>query len=152
MRGYISEQTVRIPRAVWKHAYLAGLIDGEGSIYGRYGKKNNFLGQVKVANTYKPMMNWLTKNFGGKIIVGLHKRRIYHKPVYNWTVWRHRDALAILGVTYPYLINKKRAACITMKELRKRISTAGERPRDEARAKKSEKPKVGSKPRIARKP
>lgn len=54
-----------------KFAYLAGIIDGEGSMHIRTLRKNNnrkyqFLPDIVVCNTDKKIIDWLYNNFGGR--------------------------------------------------------------------------------------
>jgi hypothetical protein len=107
-----------------KLAYLAGIIDGEGSIcaykvypagYNRYANAS-YRCVLNISNTRKVLMDWLDENFsnfnsGQK----QHKRSIYKKNsthdrmIYEWVVQGHRLA-DVCGQLLPYLVLKKRQA------------------------------------------
>ena len=92
-----------IPDEFWKLPYLAGLVDGEGSIkVDRSGCKNN----IQVVNTDLRLISWIEKNFGGKVIVEKRatKRR---KTLYRWSMSRQQDVLVLLKLISPYLIIKR---------------------------------------------
>lgn len=92
-------QSVVVPEGV-ALGYLAGLIDGEGSI-GVRAKGNQFL---SIYNTELAVMEWLTANVGGH--VGGSPDRRGRELCYCWTVQRARDVIAILCAVRPYLIAK----------------------------------------------
>ena len=107
----------------WKLAYLAGLLDGEGSVLinklhrsKRHHHNQTFSyhhhPRLVITNTNKMMIDWLVKNFSGNIVA----RKAYQKKyggrlVYcqNYVGWRSIDLLHKL---YPYLIIKKERANI----------------------------------------
>ena len=92
-------------------AYLAGLIDGEGTITVTYhtprkGKHKYLTLWVKVANTDARMTEWIKSALSGWITV-------YHRPPYKICyVWGDtgQRAASILRAVYPYLITKKEQA------------------------------------------
>ena len=107
-----------------KLAYLAGIVDGEGSLciyrvnpakYNRY-QTPNFRSVLNISNTRVELMHWLDENFsnfnsGHK----KHRRSIFKKNstherwIYEWVVQGHR-LLDICQQLLPYLVLKKRQA------------------------------------------
>ncbi len=92
-------------------AYLAGLIDGDGTIsihLDRGGHKP----VVSISNTNREVLEWC-KNLVGKGSISNKKRyKENHTPSFN-LVWVYDTALDIAKKCYPYLIIKKeRAECI----------------------------------------
>ena len=90
-----------------KLAYLAGLIDGEGTItlLPTYPDRGIYATYLIVSNSDENLMNWLVKNFGG-VIKELKSRKEGSKPVFNW-ILRTKKAAELIEKCYPYLIVKK---------------------------------------------
>lgn len=96
-------------------AYLAGMIDGEGSImlphtgtFKRQGVWASFTPKVAISNTCAEVLERLKESYGGKIemtTLGGPK----HKQGYRLR-WFGAEAVAIVGKAYPYLIIKTRQA------------------------------------------
>jgi hypothetical protein len=101
--------TLTIPNDAAIRAYIAGIIDGEGSI--------PFLNKhwcVKVGMTDEPVIRWL-HSFGGYFGVEFHRSELNkagapRKPIYNWEIHRHHDVIHLLNAVLPYLIVKKARA------------------------------------------
>jgi hypothetical protein len=97
-----------------KLAYLAGIIDGEGSIMLWKSeispkKRGQFNLRVNVSTTDKCLMNWLYENFGGTIYelnAPSRKNKPHWKQQYIWQVNRP-DILKFLKNIYPFLVIKK---------------------------------------------
>jgi LAGLIDADG DNA endonuclease family protein len=102
-------------------SYLAGIIDGEGSIYIQSRKRSyaiDYFPRFQIVNTDKKLMDWIYSKFGGNLF---QKNRIKHNPKwrlqYEWfTTRKLMDQL--LELIIPYLICKKEHAQI-MLEFRK---------------------------------
>lgn len=95
--------------------YLAGIIDGEGSIRIELekGKKRQrpdyYRLRLSVSNTYYGLMEWLTEHFIGSFIK--EKKRVGNlKQVYQWEIKAPKRVAQIVRLIYPYLIVKKRQA------------------------------------------
>ena len=94
-------------------AYLAGLVDGEGSItYKQYWdikRKNRprkyfcWRIQIEVVMTHKPTIQWCADKFGGKVY---EKPRGKHKMQYRWRRG-FREALEIAKAIEPFAVTKK---------------------------------------------
>lgn len=107
-----------------KLAYLAGIIDGEGSLciyrvnpakYNRY-QTPNFRCALHISNTNIKLMEWLDENFSN--FNSKHKqckRSIFRKNsvhdrwIYDWCVQAHR-LVDLCQQVLPYLVLKKRQA------------------------------------------
>ena len=91
-------------------AYLAGLLDGDGSItLKRVNKhKASFKLLIFVANTNMPVLKWIQNKFGGKIYVYDRQDGI-RKPLGKWHTFTN-NAYTVLKQIYPYLIIKKEHA------------------------------------------
>lgn len=69
------------------YSYLAGIIDGEGSIcLTRHGKNEFARPRVSVASTTREMVDFLKITFGGHISTKRKKKKFYHKEAYIWAV------------------------------------------------------------------
>ena len=99
-------------------AYLAGILDGEGSIsIHKHKDKNSQLGYyyqlvINVANTNEWLINWIHLNFGGNI----YKKRMlakHYKQVYLWSA-SSNQAKTLLELILPYLRLKKAQADIAL--------------------------------------
>lgn len=116
-----------------KLSYLAGIIDGEGSISIeiqsksiRHNRKCDYYSlRLMVVNTHLPLLEWIQNNFGGTI----RKRKKYEnrRQCYRWNLCSHKAA-QVLKECYPYLIIKKNHAhvfidfAITMSRAHVRLS------------------------------
>lgn len=112
-------------------AYLAGIIDGEGSIYiGNFScnKKTGakyYQTNMEVTNTDKILIDWLLENIGGRSGVYTAKQtpKNSRKTVYRWMV--SGDLLTHLcHLLLPYLTIKKRQ-CEIMIKMRKTYEHTG---------------------------
>jgi hypothetical protein len=93
-------------------AYLAGILDGEGSIgvYKRFvGKKKgaSYSLRVMVGNTDVSLIRWLQR-LGGSIYEQKPKKSNW-SVCYTWTVWANQAA-AILEEVLPYMLVKREQA------------------------------------------
>lgn len=86
------------------HAYLAGLIDGEGTVTITKEKANSKFKMpvVSVASTTIELLNILVDNYGGAI----SNKKLYkehHKPSFNWRL-TNQKALLLLNDILPYML------------------------------------------------
>ena len=97
-----------------KLAYLAGIIDGEGSIMIWKSnidpkRRGQFNLRVNVSSTDKCLVEWLYENFGGRFSEMNSPSRVIRtnwKKQYIWEVNRP-DILKFLSDIYEFLIIKK---------------------------------------------
>lgn len=97
-------------------AYIAGIIDGEGSIMLQRIHKNEHPAPfVSIASTTLELLEWVKNTVGkGRIISKKNYNIEKHKDCYSY-VLRRNDAIQLLNDIYPYLIintKKKRAELI----------------------------------------
>lgn len=102
-------------------AYLAGIIDGEGSI-GIYHRasipsslnSNSYDCSIQISNTDPNLIQWIADKFGGSLkrydIRYEESRRKSWKPLYRVSWSAKEDVYSILSDVYKYLIVKKRLA------------------------------------------
>lgn len=94
----IQPRTIQIPSG-FSLGYLAGLIDGEGSIIVRRGSPC-----VVVYNTNRKMMEWLKANVGGSWKTGDRRGR---KPNLYWHITSARNCALLLEELRGCLIEKE---------------------------------------------
>jgi hypothetical protein len=100
-------------------AYIAGIIDGEGSIMLQKFHNNEYPSPcVSIASTTLELLNWI-KSVVGKGVIKRKKNYnvTEHKDCYSY-VLKYNDAIVFLQEIYPYLIinsKKKRAELIINK-------------------------------------
>lgn len=98
-------------------AYLAGLIDGEGTIglarrsIGADGRLVGFEPYIKVVNTNKPVIDWCLDHFEG------HNRtrapqKAHYKTLYGWEINGLKAVKALLDRVQQFLIIKAAHAAI----------------------------------------
>lgn len=122
-------------------AYMAGIIDGEGSIcvfpyYGVYHKNHSYLRYrpaLSVSNTSSALMDWIVEHFGGSIATVKRNRDLVSpgkwKKCYHWQI-THKLAAAVVRVILPFLVIKKRQAelFLTFMETSDRCGKKGTKP------------------------
>lgn len=101
--GYVPTKfqrpTLTIPNDPGVRGYIAGLIDGEGSIM-----FNNQHWHMRIAMTDEPVIRWLAA-FGGLF----YPRRVLpnRKPAFAWEIHRRHDLIHLLTGVLPYLHVKR---------------------------------------------
>ena len=98
-----------------KWAYLAGLIDGEGTIRIHkqtvYGYNPYFHLRLIISNTSADLMTWLTLNFGGSIdSKGVTSS---DKKYMGWYV-SAKDVKKVIENTYSFLVVKKKQVQVAL--------------------------------------
>lgn len=107
-----------------KLAYLAGIVDGEGSIciyrvnpakYNRY-QNPNFRCCLHISNTKKELFDWIEEHFGNlnqkhkkQMRVIFKKNSKHERYIYEWIINAHR-MVDLCTQLIPYLVLKKRQA------------------------------------------
>jgi hypothetical protein len=120
------KRIISIPTEEWKLSYLAGIIDGEGTVSLERSPNGRFLvcPTVQIANSSPALFDWIEREFKG---CRRHKRgRTYKKPMFQWRVRRTRDVLALLQAVLPFLTIKKENALIVITSCEKRLRERGE--------------------------
>jgi hypothetical protein len=90
-------------------AYLAGMVDGDGSIGRQTGRKPPV---VAVCNTNRALMDWLDslvpyKAYCRRVTINATALVQPREPVWVWTVYGARDVAYLIQEMRPYLIIKK---------------------------------------------
>ena len=90
----------------YQFAYIAGLVDGEGTITLTYNNKVDLFRApiLSMSSTSKELLVFLQKEFGGSIV--RHKTyKEHHKESWSWRVQRQKALEAIESI---FLIYKRR--------------------------------------------
>jgi hypothetical protein len=104
---------VRSPLPPWTPrpgiaAYLAGFLDGDGSISINRGGSGRI--EVRLDNTDKPTLEWIARQLPRPWpIQERGASKPHHKPMYNLTLWTWH-AVQFLEAVLPYLIIKRQEA------------------------------------------
>jgi len=105
-------------------AYLAGFIDGEGTICIARGidsrkshKRPYYIPHMKVCNTDIEVMKWIHETFGGRWNNTRHQTDKWHTLYY--VRWNIKKAEKVLDAVYPYLRIKKNQATVVLEMVRR---------------------------------
>jgi hypothetical protein len=116
-RGSKLPRTLKIPTDEAVLAYIAAMIDGEGSVQMYRGGRLAL--SVYIYNTSVPLMEWLAA-IGGVYVP--RKTPPQRKQNYEWRVKGREDALALLMAVEPFMIIKKEKAKQAIDFLQKEIA------------------------------
>lgn len=102
-----------------ERAYLAGIIDGEGTIFFGFQKPHRPSGQltghwcvrVSVVNTDARLIEWLVTRFPHSHVGFLKKQSDRHRDVYRWTT-SNLKAVPVIDAAFPYLVLKQAQATL----------------------------------------
>ena len=95
-------------------SYLAGIVDGEGTIRIGKGGSTKYYASISVGNTNKEVIDLLTKTFGSKTRlerIGVPNRQ----SMYRWGTSGNLSVPKIIKRLLPYLIIKRKQAEIVLK-------------------------------------
>lgn len=100
-----------------EHAYAAGIIDGEGSIYirsSRHGKaKREYLSAWLTVTSSDPrLIAWFHERWGGTVTADYHKRA--GQLVVQTVVWTGNGAAQVLRDVLPWLLLKREQAGLAL--------------------------------------
>lgn len=98
-------------------SYLAGIIDGEGTICIYYMKRQNRVQcQIVIPNTSEKLMKWLVTNFGGKYDTHFPKdlHGFNRKPLFRWQPAGKKNREKLLLGTIPHLVIKREQAKLAL--------------------------------------
>jgi hypothetical protein len=105
-------------------AYLAGIIDGEGTVtLTRHHRNETPTPSVSVANNNLELLKWIKCLVGG-MIVSKKKRKAHHNDSYAWTI-RQDKAIQLLKEIEQYLIIKKLQADLIIQKYKSVTHRAG---------------------------
>lgn len=109
-----------------KWSYLAGIIDGEGTI--AINTHNNptkefpnrvqtYALEICIVNTDERLMKWLIQHFGGQYYGRERADKVNHRRAYAWRVTGHANRKRTLLALLPYLVMKREQAILGLKYL-----------------------------------
>jgi len=116
LRGSRLPRTLNVPTDDATLAYIAAMIDGEGSVQMYRGKRLSLC--VYIYNTSLDLMKWLA--LVGGVYVPRHTLP-HRKQGYEWRVKGREDALALLMAVEPFMIIKKKQAHEAIEFLQREI-------------------------------
>ncbi len=92
-------------------AYIAGLVDGEGSITltRKHRNENRHLG-LTISSTELPLLDFVLKTTGVGKITNKERSQYHHSHSFAYAVY-NRQALQVLQQIFPYLLSYKSARC-----------------------------------------
>lgn len=102
--------------------YLAGMLDGEGSISvlrmamrRTSGTYTHYAIQVRIANTSRRVIDWISERVGGRIYeqTFITRSRGNRKRAFHWHIGGH-GARVFLELVRPYLVIKTRQVEIAL--------------------------------------
>ena len=104
-------------------AYIAGIVDGEGSIGLWHHKNETHMPNVSIVNNSLELLEWIKLRIGGTI-VSKKKRLKHHRNSYCLSVRQDR-AIRFLNEIKKFLIIKKLQAELIIKEYKSVTHRAG---------------------------
>lgn len=112
-------------------AYIAGIIDGEGTI-GVYkgGAPYSYSLRLIVSNTHVPMLEWLHVRVGGSLTRNGTGYKTRHKQGWQVVLWQ-AHAAAVIQACRPFLIVKAPQADLGLRFMSEFISHRGRPVTDE---------------------
>ena len=97
-------------------AYVAGLVDGEGTI--TLSRKHANDGRqlvISICNTERPILSFVLDQIGAGKITSKRTAKAKHAPSFTYAVW-NRQALALLLQIEPFLRSYKRRRAALVRE------------------------------------
>ena len=110
--------------------YVAGILDGEGSIYVVRGQRSDgcsgerFELGIKISNTDFRLIKWLLHNFGGRFQTDVSNRKgrgfssLRAKLLYQWKLSGSKNKEKFLLGVIPYMIIKQEQAKLALEWVR----------------------------------
>ena len=87
-------------------AYLAAIVDGEGTVYLRGGRSV----RLSVTNTCEALIDWLTDKVGGSYHIHKNPDHPNRLTCWRWGIEQRADVLSVLRLVEPHMIVKRAAA------------------------------------------
>jgi DNA-binding CsgD family transcriptional regulator len=122
----------------WLKGYVAGMLDGEGTISIVKATRNDrkephWKPLVMITNTNREALEFIVREVGGfrfhnkKGTTGKNSK----KPVYRIIMVKHKDVLVLLEMLLPYLMIKRRQAELVIEFCKSRLSKPNHAPYDD---------------------
>lgn len=99
-------------------AYIAGLLDGEGSICWYKQRRGRDQPMLIIVNTHYGVLEWM-EQFGGRIAA--KKVNGDRKPCWHWRMGRTAHVASLLEAIEPFMQIKKDKASAMLEELQSRL-------------------------------
>ena len=113
-----------VPLIKLEKAYVAGIVDGEGTVtLMKHHKNETPLPCVSIANNNLRLLQWIRHRCGG-LIASKKKYKPHHNDSFVWSV-RHDRALRFLNEIVGFLIVKKPQATLILKKYKSVTHRAG---------------------------
>lgn len=113
-----------IPLEEFEKAYIAGIVDGEGTVtLMKHHKNETPIPFISIANNNLKLLQWIKHRCGG-LIASKKKYKPQHNNSFVWSVRQDR-ALGFLKETLQYLIIKKPQASLILKKYKAVTHRAG---------------------------
>ena len=94
-------------------AWLAGILDGEGSVRVKSDKLGHQQLELRVSMTHKPTLDRIKEISGSGSVILTSPRPMTRKPLFLWHC-QARQAAAVLRAVFPYLVTKKEQASLAI--------------------------------------
>lgn len=91
--------------------YAAGFLDGEGCF--TITNRHYCRAKVLCENTYRPVIEWLHKTFGGLVRFDIAGKKANHRATHRWEL-SDRHAADFCAVIAPYLREKTEQALLVI--------------------------------------
>lgn len=101
-----------------KLAFLAGLVDGDGSISISIIRRkdwngNSFQPYIEIGVTERKLCKWAQHHFGGNFY-GYDAKKSNHKKMYYWKIYGKKALTDLILQLRPYLLIKREAADVVL--------------------------------------
>lgn len=106
-------------------AYLAGIVDGEGSITLHMRAMGSLRVRLYVGNTSTLLIDWLHEHFAGEVSWNVHKnpdRPARWKQLHHWRI-DGDGAIALIAELIPLLVVKRAIAELAIEAWANRVPT-----------------------------
>ena len=100
-----------------ERAYMAGIMDGEGSFTVCYNRKfRAFISDIGFCQTVKLLPKWFYDTFGGSLRRIQRKEFKFrrHKPIWRWRIYGHEKIKFFIRALLPYLRLKQKQATLAL--------------------------------------
>jgi len=103
--GHHSIKTINVPTNLSIIGYLAGLVDGEGSIVREHLRGNLRHSGVRlcITNSCPELLQWLKNEIGGNVQWRERSSPLSQKPCGVWRVGGYMDTYLLLKIILPWL-------------------------------------------------
>jgi len=98
-------------------AYMAGIVDGEGTIGLAINPKTGTLKPyLQVANASEDLLRWVTERYGGFLVEATRKTGVHANNPRRYWLWRvySQQAADVVALIRPFLVVKCRQAWLLL--------------------------------------